>query len=332
MLDGADGTSVILCVCPSPALDVTYEVPDLDVGGTNRVRQAAQRPGGKAVNVARVLTSIGEPAVVLAPVGGAGGAEFRSALSAAGVAVETVEAGAPTRRTVTVVEGTTGRATVLAEPSRVDSWDAVADRFAELLPDAAAVVVSGSMPTGAPPDALAELARSCRRAGRPVIVDTSGAALAAALAGQPTVIKPNADELARTRRRRRTGGGGPRTGRPARRHRGRLTGPRRAGGGRRRRRLAGPAGRRTAPAIQPAPATPSSPGWPAGWSAGRHLPDLLVDAVALSAAAVLQPYAGDVDLGEVERQRAGVLVERLAGRSGQSGGQQAQRERWEPVR
>jgi tagatose 6-phosphate kinase len=300
---------VILCVCPSPAIDVTYEVAGLRVGDSNRVLRVTHRPGGKAVNVARVLTTIGEHATVLAPFGGDTGTQLHTGLAALGVTVQAVPSGLPTRRTVTVVDSVHGHATVLSEASRVDCWSAVADRFAALLPEADAVVISGSLPHGAPPDALAVLAGAARREGRPVVVDTSGAALAGALAGRPTVVKPNAAELAELAGHTDTvtaaralvaqhgvavvaslgadgliavDTGGTWLARPARPLRGNPTG-------------AGDA---------------LVAGLARGLARGEVLPDLLGDCVALSAAAVLAPHAGEVDPAEVRRQRAGVLVRR----------------------
>ncbi|WP_027943890.1 1-phosphofructokinase family hexose kinase [Amycolatopsis taiwanensis] len=301
---------MILCLCPSPAIDVTYDVAAFAVGETTRVRRVTRRPGGKAVNVARVLTALGDHAVVLAPVGGATGEEFRNGLSAFGLPAETVHSGHSTRHTVTVVDAAAGQASVLTEPATIDCWDAVADRFHALLTAAEAVVISGSLPSGAPDDGLATLTLAARAAELPVVVDTSGAALAGALAGKPTVIKPNAAELAEVSGRsdvlaaaRELAGfhgvavvaslgadgliavdaAGSWHARPARRLRGNPTG----------------AGDALVAALA------------RGFARGTALGDLLGDAVALSAAAVVQPYAGEVDVAEFDRQRTGVRIEDL---------------------
>ncbi|HEX3646885.1 MAG TPA: hexose kinase [Pseudonocardiaceae bacterium] len=299
---------MILCVAPSPAIDVTYRVTGLRVGGTNRVVAVTHRPGGKAVNVARVLTTIGEPAVLLAPVGGDSGALFRAGLAARGVAAELVDAGASTRRTVTVVDDATGEATLLSEPAVVADWTVVADRFTALLPGCDVVVVSGSLPRGAPVAAVADLVRAARRADRPVVVDTSGPALAEAVAAGPTVVKPNADELAEL-----TGNADPVAAVGALVDQAAVVASLGADG-----LIAGaPDGCWRARSAAELHGNPTGAGdalvagLAAGLANGRWLPDLLVDAVALAAAAVLQPGAGDVDRDDVARLRAGVRVERL---------------------
>jgi len=186
---------VILCVCLSPAVDVTYHVGRFAVGETVRVRESASRPGGKAVNVARILHALGEPTELVAPVGGVTGAEFTAELDRLGVPVQLVTSGLPTRRTVTVVADD-GSATVLTEQAGIDCWPALLDLAAARIALADVVVVSGSTPAGAPPDAIGVLVTVARAANRASIVDTSGAALRAALAAGPTIVKPNADELA----------------------------------------------------------------------------------------------------------------------------------------
>jgi tagatose 6-phosphate kinase len=186
---------VILCVCLSPAVDVTYRVDRLTVGGTVRVRESTSKPGGKAVNVARILHALGEPVELIAPVGGATGAEFAAELARLGVPALLVTSARPTRRTVTVVADD-GSATVLTEPADIDCWPELLAATSARIREAEVVVVSGSTPGGAPVDAVGTLVTVAREANRVSIVDTSGAALREALAAGPTLVKPNAEELA----------------------------------------------------------------------------------------------------------------------------------------
>lgn len=186
---------MILCVCLSPAVDVTYHVDRLTPGQTIRVRRATSMPGGKAVNVARILHALGETTELVAPVGGATGAEFAADLARSGVAAHLVSSTPPTRRTVTIVADD-GSATVLSEQAEIDCWPALLAVAADRIARAEVVVVSGSMPAGAPVDAVGALVTAAREANRVSIVDTSGPALRDALAAGPTVVKPNADELA----------------------------------------------------------------------------------------------------------------------------------------
>ncbi|WP_234971525.1 1-phosphofructokinase family hexose kinase [Jatrophihabitans endophyticus] len=308
-------------MCPSPAVDVTYDVARLSVGATVRVTRVTRRPGGKAVNVARVLHAIGEPVHVLAPVGGTTGAEFAAGLAALGVPTTLVPSSCPTRSTVTVVadDGTT---TVLSEPAAVDCWDALREAVTELVAHADVVVASGRLPEGAPDDAFATVVEIARAAGRPVVVDTSGPALLAALAAGPTVVKPNADELAEI--------AGVADGSAPVAAAGRLAASSGAtvvaslGADGAVACTAGPAGERAWHGRPAAPLAGNPTGAGDAAVAGiaralRHDPhaasppvELLRDAVALGAAAVLSPVAGDVDAAHHADQLAGVTVHELA--------------------
>jgi tagatose 6-phosphate kinase len=186
---------VILCVAPSPAWDVTYRVPHLREHATNRVRSVAGRAGGKAVNAARVLHALGEEVAVVAPVGGPTGALFLDDLDRTGVPVVPVAAEVDLRRTVTVVSDASGDATVITEPAHLTDWPALLAAVEGMAAEASVVVAAGSLPEGAPVDAFGEIVGVAARHDAPVVVDTSGAALVTALAHAPALVKPNLAEL-----------------------------------------------------------------------------------------------------------------------------------------
>lgn len=192
----------VLAVSLNPAVDVTYEVSRLRVGEVHRVGQVRELPGGKAVNVARVLAMLGETVTVAGPAGGRNGQWLGGALERLGIEHRLVPIAAQTRRTVAVVDQD-GAATGLWEPGPTVSaaeWSALRREIAGLAGGHDVVVLAGSLPPGAPPDAYAQLTADAHRAGRPVIVDADDAALLAALAAEPEIVKPNREELARVTR------------------------------------------------------------------------------------------------------------------------------------
>lgn len=69
--------------------------------------------------------------------------------------------------------------------------------FKELLETVEVVAISGSLPAGLPVDYYASLVELANQAGKPVVLDCSGATLQAVLESshKPTVIKPNNEEL-----------------------------------------------------------------------------------------------------------------------------------------
>jgi tagatose 6-phosphate kinase len=183
---------MIVTITPNLALDVTYELPELRPGQVHRVREVHRRAGGKGVNVARVLRSLGHEVLVLGLAGGPTGQAVRDDLDAAGLPYDLMPCAGETRRTVTTVAD--GEATLLREPGPVITpreWAALEAS----VPDADVVVISGSLPPGVDGEALARLAARLDARGVPVIVDTSGEALRQA-APYAWAVKPNAEELA----------------------------------------------------------------------------------------------------------------------------------------
>ncbi|MCQ4046389.1 1-phosphofructokinase family hexose kinase [Streptantibioticus rubrisoli] len=191
---------MILTVTLNAALDVTYRVPRLEPHTTHRVREVVERPGGKGLNVARVLAALGHDTTVTGLVGGRTGEALRALLrqAAPGVADALVTVAGDTRRTVAVVDGTSGDTTMFNEPGPAissEEWTAFLERYHELLADARAVALCGSLPPGLPVGSYAELVRAARSVGVPVLLDTSGEALRRGIAARPDMVKPNSQEL-----------------------------------------------------------------------------------------------------------------------------------------
>ncbi|MFH9425858.1 1-phosphofructokinase family hexose kinase [Streptomyces sp. NPDC017529] len=191
---------MILTVTLNAALDITYRVPRLQPHTTHRVTEVSERPGGKGINVARVLTALGHETVATGFAGGGTGDALRALLAQETEVTDAlVPVGGATRRTVAVVDASTGDTTQLNEPGPIVTpaeWDAFTATYRELLSGARAVALCGSLPPGVPVDVYARLTRAAHTAGVPVLLDTSGEPLRRGLAARPDLAKPNADELA----------------------------------------------------------------------------------------------------------------------------------------
>ncbi|QTZ93475.1 1-phosphofructokinase family hexose kinase [Streptomyces auratus] len=190
---------MILTVTLNAALDITYRVPRLRPHATNRITEVSERPGGKGLNVARVLAALGHRTVATGFAGGGTGEALRALLAETAVTDALVPVGGATRRTVAVADTATGDTTQLNEPGPVVTpaeWDTFLGTYRELLGEAQAVALCGSLPPGVPVDVYARLTRAARSAGVPVLLDTSGEPLRRGLAARPDLAKPNADELA----------------------------------------------------------------------------------------------------------------------------------------
>ena len=188
---------MIVTVTLNPALDLTYAVDALVPHGTHRVARVTERPGGKGLNVARVLHALGEPVLATGLLGGVTGDRVATLLGQEGVRSSFVRIAAETRRTVAVVDP--ADATGFWEPGPTVTpaeWSLFVAEFRELLGPATVVALSGSLPPGVPIDGYATLIALANAIGVPTVLDTSGPALRAGLAAGPTLAKPNTAELA----------------------------------------------------------------------------------------------------------------------------------------
>ncbi|WP_367140266.1 MULTISPECIES: 1-phosphofructokinase family hexose kinase [Streptomyces] len=196
---------MILTVTLNAALDLTYRVPRLKPHASHHVATAAERAGGKGVNVARVLAALGHTTVVTGFAGGTTGETLRRLLAEAApgaggrITDRLVPIIGTTRRTVAVVDASTGDTTQLNEAGpdvTAEEWGAFTDTYARLLREARAVALCGSLPPGVPVGAYAHLVRQAHAAGVPVLLDTSGEPLRRGIAARPDLVTPNTTELA----------------------------------------------------------------------------------------------------------------------------------------
>jgi 1-phosphofructokinase family hexose kinase len=136
--------------------------------------------------------------LALTVLGGSTGDATRAALAAEGLDTAIVRTQAPTRVCTTVIGRAEGSVTELVEEAGAltpEELDAFRARFRTEAASAQAVVLTGSLPTGTPPDFFRTLIEGI---AAPVVFDVRGPELLAVLPLKPFLVKPNREELART--------------------------------------------------------------------------------------------------------------------------------------
>ncbi len=190
----------ILAVTVNPAVDVTVTAPPV---GQLRMRCSTNSSGlvlsagGKGVNVARVLRTLGVRALAAGFAGGGTGDLLQKLLREEKIPAEFVDAQESTRLNLTVLGPRPGHSSrILGEGPRLTPQELrrFENQYRRWLRHSRWVVLSGRNAAGAPAQWYARLVRLAQREGVPVAVDTSGAALAAALQAKPFLIKPNRAE------------------------------------------------------------------------------------------------------------------------------------------
>ena len=188
---------MIVTVTMNPALDKTAGLPKLVPGALNRIASVRLDPGGKGVNVSRVVRELGGKSVCTGFVGGDTGRTLVRLLGERGLRAEFLPADGVTRTNLKIVEPD-GALTELNEPGfpvTQEALDALLARIRRLAGKTGIVVLSGSLPGGADPGIYRDFTRELKAAGCRVLVDADGEAFRLALEAAPALVKPNRFEL-----------------------------------------------------------------------------------------------------------------------------------------
>jgi len=187
----------IVTLTMNPTIDADYEVEQLR--HTQKMRTLAERyaPGGGGINVARVFVRLGGNARCCYLSGGATGPALDGLVDLHQLARMRIPIAGHTRVAVNTLERHSGKEYRFVPPGPEVSeaeWTACLDKLAATPCDI--LVASGSLPPGVPADFYARLAKNMAQHGTDIILDTSGEALRAGLAGGTFLLaKPSLDEL-----------------------------------------------------------------------------------------------------------------------------------------
>ncbi|GAA1480553.1 hexose kinase [Gordonia sinesedis] len=188
---------MILTVTANPSLDRTLEIAGaLERGEVQRAVAVRAEPGGKGVNVSRVVAEAGIATVAVLPA--RAGDPLLVALDTVGLPYRAIPVDGEVRSNVTIAEadGTTTKINASGQPLDAATLDAMTHLVLDAAAGAHWVTLCGSVPPGVPAGWYRELADELVARGCRVAVDTSGAPLAATVTGRVDLIKPNEDELA----------------------------------------------------------------------------------------------------------------------------------------
>ena len=189
---------MIITVTVNPAVDKTLAVSNFSTGTLNRIESITAEAGGKGVNVAKALTSLGASCVAMGFLGGDSGDFIERALADLGVLCDFVRVESPTRTNIKVQDVLTGITTELNEAGASVSGSALEALEKQLFDRAKPgdiVVLSGSIPPRMSPDIYGRWIEKLRARAVDVILDADGEAFRRGALAGPTAVKPNLREL-----------------------------------------------------------------------------------------------------------------------------------------
>lgn len=189
---------MILTVTLNAAIDKRYVVSSFHEGEVNRVEECTYCPGGKGLNVSKPASIAGADITATGFVGGHAGNYIEEALKKYNIKSEFYHLDSESRSCINIWNEEKQEQTEFLEPGftvKPEEFDGFAEKFTQLVEKAAVVSMSGSTPNGLDGHAYQRLVEIVKKAGKKVILDTSGELLNLGIQAKPTMVKPNIDEI-----------------------------------------------------------------------------------------------------------------------------------------
>jgi 1-phosphofructokinase len=184
----------ILTVTVNPALDKTIIVENFALAKVNRSQLVGHEPGGKGINVAKNLRKLNNSVITTGFIAGKEGNLIKKILACQGTETDFIEVPGDTRVNLKIIDPVNANETEINEPGfkvTPENISALKDKLFDLLPKCALMVLSGSLPPGAPYTLYGELINIGHRFGVKTILDAEGEALEQGLLAKPLLVKPN---------------------------------------------------------------------------------------------------------------------------------------------
>lgn len=188
---------MIYTLTMNPALDKTAEVEELHIGGLNRLQNLIVNPGGKGINVSKMLHILGKESIAMGFVAGINGQYIVDALDQLGIAHDMVEVEGNTRVNLKVLNKQRQLTELNEEGPTIQHQQltTLCEKIVSKATKGDCVVVSGSVPTGISSDVYEQLIKQLKTTGTSVLLDADGELFKCGMQALPTVVKPNCFEL-----------------------------------------------------------------------------------------------------------------------------------------
>ena len=190
----------IVTVTLNPTIDITYIVGQLVYDDSNRAMNVIKDPGGKGIDVSRVINELGGDSVAFVLLGGYTGIEIKDRLIKLGLKLEVINISGETRTNVIIEDAYTHeqiRVNAKGPSIMEEEREWFLKRILSLRPENGYLILSGSVPEGFNKDVYRVIASEFKKKGYKCIIDADGEVLSEAIKSKPFMVKPNTYELER---------------------------------------------------------------------------------------------------------------------------------------
>ena len=191
---------MIITITLNPAIDQTLVLPKFVAGDTLRVKSSRFDPGGKGINVSRVVKELGGDTIAMGFAPGGLGRYIEQTLETQEIPCDFVHTQGETRTNITILDESRHVNTILSDPGpQTDprSVDELLSRLRKRLQPGDWLVLAGSIPPPIDPAIYARIIGAAKDSGAHSVLDADGPALAAGVGARPEMVKGNRRELER---------------------------------------------------------------------------------------------------------------------------------------
>ncbi|MDT8860921.1 1-phosphofructokinase [Alkalihalobacillus sp. MEB130] len=185
---------MIYTVTLNPALDYFVELEQVNLGSVNRSSYDHKAPGGKGINVSRVLKRLGHKSEALGFIGGFTGEYIRDVVEGEEIPTNFVQVTGDTRINVKVKSQQESEINGVSPEITSENLEQLQKQLSHLK-EGDALVLAGSVPATIPSDIYEVLCKGAIARKATVFIDSSGEPMKKVLDQNPTFIKPNHHEL-----------------------------------------------------------------------------------------------------------------------------------------
>jgi len=191
---------MIITVTMNPAVDQTLVLQKFVAGDTLRVKSSRFDPGGKGINVSRVVRELGGESIAMGFAPGGLGRYVEEELEKAGIETDFVHTEGETRTNIAILDEARHGTTILSAPGPNTNLAAVEElrgRLRSRLQPGDWLVLAGSLPPPLSGDCYSEIIREANDAGVHTVLDADGDPLVEGTAAHPEIVKGNRREFER---------------------------------------------------------------------------------------------------------------------------------------
>ena len=188
---------MIITVTLNAAFARTITVPNFQQGQRHRASPGLPLAGGKGINVARALKTLGVPVVATGLAGGQAGLRIIEKLTGEAILNDFVRIEGESRTTTAVVDPTSNQYTEINEWGPIvkpEELDLLHEKLNYLSQGASMVVFAGSLPREVQEAFYAEAIHDLSRRQIPAVLDSEGEPLRIGVEAEPFLVTPNQQE------------------------------------------------------------------------------------------------------------------------------------------